>query len=978
MTTPALLALTIAYMSALFAIAYVVDHSTGRARSLSRHPLVEALALGLYATAWYLFGSVGFGAVEGYRFLGIQIGATICCFLVPVIWVPLARLCREQQLASPASLLAFRYRSRAVGALVTVFFVAGSLPYQALQLRAAVESVAVFAKVESRGVTAIVITLLLATFALLYGVRHLSQSARHDGFIAALAVESLVKLCAVLAVTGYAVLNVFGGVGGVSRFLATHPEATSTLIAPAHDGSWLGLLLLSSVGVFLAPRQWHIAMTEGSEAGLRTASWALPAYIFVLNLCIPFLLWTAQSLGLKGSPEYYVLDICRTSGSTALSAIMFLGMLSASSAMIVVTTVALANMLQNQLILPFASVVDGEIYLHNRLIFPSASMIGGDLYFRLRWLRRGLVAGIIFAGYGVHLLLAQGPRLMDLGLASLVAVAQIVPGLCGVMLWRRATARGVIMGLGVGMLAWVATPMIPLLADAGTLPADWNWLARLALHDEPWGFTVALVLGANCTAFVVGSLSREVTDEERAAAAICCGEPLDTQFVEAKSVNELERRLVPALGKVVATREVDRALAQLGLTRDAERPEQLWDLRNQIERNLSWYLGPVIAHAIITERLAIDEPIVRLVSEQLRRVENLAKAGLEGPALALEHARQFLRDVLDELPMGVCALGPAGDIAVWNRAMVRITRLEAHGVLGRQLSELPEPWHSAFEEFATSEEHQREAKVDVPDRSHTLSLHRATLMAPAAGEAFVMLVEDRTAERALQTKVEHQNRLEQIGRFAAGVAHEIGNPLISIAWATRRLKDTTDNESMRGDFDRLLVQVSRIDRIVKSLVIFARTGSERDGGNMTAVFPAAEIVEDAVALARLARRQHPIEFTCQLEAGLMLRGDRQRLEQVLVDLLTNACDASEAAKEIRVEGERFGQVVRLRVVDHGGGMDSAVRERALEPFFSTKSPGGGTGLGLTLVHGIVSDHGGSIAIDSVPGQGTVVTVELPV
>jgi len=965
--TTTLVGLAMGYLGLLFLVAALVDRGHGLA--WSRHPMTTALSLGVYATSWTFFGSVGFAAVEGWRFLAIYLGATASCLLVPLIWAPLCHLVKERQLASLADLFAYRYHSHAVGALVTLFLLAGSLPYQALQLKAAVEAVSVLGGEETRGPIALVTSAFLTVFGVLYGARHLSVRDRHDGFVAAVALESIVKLIGLAAVGGYALFFVLGGPHGLRTWLSDHPEALEQLARPARDHSWVALLLLSANAIFLLPRQWQMGFTEGNPAGLRAASWALPLYLLLLNLTVPLVLWAGRALHLGVHPDYFVLGITRASGSTALAAVVFLGALSAAGAMIMVTTVALAGMVQNHLIVPITGVTE-------------------NVYRRLRWLRRCLVAAIVLAGYAVYLVVRDNTRLVEIGLVSFVAVAQLIPGLIGVLIWPRATARGVVLGLSVGIVAWVATPIVPLLASSGVLPASWNWVARLAHGGDPWAFTTAFTLGANAIGFVIGCSLRQPTAAEREAAEVCrrrssiaLGAPVD-----ATSPAQFAIRLAPVLGVSVARFEVDHALHELGLDEDENRADRLRLLRDRVEQNLSGLVGPVTARMIVDERLALEETFQTLLSAQLRYVEErLAAARLEGPAHALEQARRFLRDVLQELPVGVCVLGPAGDVAVWNEAMAGMSGIAPERALGQRLHELPTPWGPMLGGFAERGPASTEQESEARGRVRQLALRRAAIasdVTAAKDGGLVLVVQDRTEQKELQARVAHQDRLASIGRLAAGVAHEIGNPLTGIASLAQNLESDASEAHQSDQAGRLkliIEQTQRIDRIVQSLVGFARAGGAagRREAAVPAVVPIADVVADALTLTRLGRSGRDIEFDVDVPLGLMVPRDRQRLEQVMVNLLTNACDASPPHGRVRVDAERTDHRVRLRVRDHGTGMSPEVRGRIFEPFFTTKEPGHGTGLGLSLVYSIVMEQGGTVDVASTPGEGTTITVELP-
>ena len=134
-TIGVLFAVAVAYLLLLFGVAYATERGLVPTR-LVRHPLTYALSLGVYATSWTYSGSVGFARSQGYAFLTIYLGVTLACLLVPVLWEPVLRLCREHQLTSLADLFAFRFQSQAAGVLVTVFMLAGNLPYRALQIHA--------------------------------------------------------------------------------------------------------------------------------------------------------------------------------------------------------------------------------------------------------------------------------------------------------------------------------------------------------------------------------------------------------------------------------------------------------------------------------------------------------------------------------------------------------------------------------------------------------------------------------------------------------------------------------------------------------------------------------------------------------------------------------------------------------------------------------------------------------------------------
>ncbi|HKD39202.1 MAG TPA: ATP-binding protein [Myxococcaceae bacterium] len=964
-----LFAAALGYLLLLFLIAYATERGLIPAR-VSRHPLTYALSLGVYATSWTYYGSVGFARGQGYNFLAIYLGVTLSCLLIGALWMPVLRVIRDNQLTSLADLFAFRYQSQAAGVLVTLFMIACSLPYLALQIRAVTESVRVLTQFTAPGTVGLAFCALVTLFAILFGARHVTARERHEGLVVAIAFESVVKLAALLMVAGIAVFLVFGGFSGMENWLRAHPLAVESLFRPVREGPWKTLLLLSFAAGFLLPRQFHMAFTESlNERGLHVASWAFPLFLLLLNLAVPAILWAGMELLPSGNADFYVLTVARRSGSTLLSGIAFLGGLSAASAMLIVDTLALAAMCLNHLVLP-----------RRDLAKP------GDLYSRLLWARRALIAAIILAGYCSSIFLDRHRGLVELGLVSFVAVAQFLPGLFGVLFWRRATRLGFIAGLMGGIFVWAATLFVPLLTRSGLLPNafDISALFGIAPGREPWSIATLASLSINGLLFGALSLATRPTHAEERAASACAKEVLAPELivVAATSPVEFQERLAPLLGPEAAELEVAQALGDLEMTRNERRPAQLQRLRERIQRNLSGLVGPLVARMIVDEGLRLDTQARPALSDRLRFLEETlreSRAHLPGPAAELEAFRRYLRRILEDLPLGVCALGPDRDVVIWNRALEALAGISANEATGGTLQQLEQPVARALAEFAARPEPQQEIRLG--DRFFSLSksvVDGAALprRGTSPSQGLVMLVEDVSERKALASQVAHQDRLASIGRLAAGIAHEIGNPLTGIACIAQNLAHEDNASVLRDRVRSILEQAQRIDAIVRGLLSFSRSGSD-NGVQEVETFSLREAVGEAIALVQLDRtaKNIPCENKCPSE--LTIEGDRQRLLQVFVNLLSNAFDASRPGERVWVEAKVQGGDVRVLVIDQGTGIPEAVRQRIFEPFFTTKEPGQGTGLGLPLAYSIVREHQGTMEVNSALGAGTTVVLQLP-
>jgi len=964
------------YLALLFLTAHAAERGWLPAR-LVRHPLTYTLSLGVYATSWSYYGSVGLAQDQGYLFLTIYLGVTLAFVLTPVLLQPILRLVRDFQLTSLADLLAFRYRSQWTGVLVSLFMLGGTLPYIALQIKAVTDSVQVITHQAPPHILALGFCLTLSVFAILFGARHISPREKHEGLVVAIAFESLVKLAALLLVGGFALFVVFGGIDGLDAWLAATPEASRALFAPLQQGeAWGSLLLLAFAAAFLLPRQFHMIFTENIDPKtLNAASWGFPLFLLLLNLPIPIILWAGNHAGLEIPADYYVLGLTLTADGPWLALGTFIGGLSAASAMMIVTSLALASMALNHLLLP------------SRL--QRQQTASGSLYAWLLWGRRLLIVGIILLGYLFYLLLEYNQGLAQIGLISFVAVAQFLPGIVGLLYWRRATHAGFIAGLIAGMLVWLTALILPLLDHAGVLTNNINLQLLMGAQDQDrWAFASFWSLSLNALLFVVFSLLTEPSREELEAAQACCRETVAPPpgQVNVQSLTQFEERLSLSLGHDMARAEIGKALADLALTPEQVRSPQLRLLRERIERNLSGLIGPLLARMIVDEGLKVDTNAQTALADTLRFMEEQLETShtrLQGLAAELDTLRRYHRTVLQELPLGVCSIAPDGQILLWNAAMTLITGIPSREATGQTLTDLPEPWAGVLRSFARGEDnHLYKLQVAVGNETRWFHLHKSEVEAPHTQSALasglggsVLLIEDLTELHVLEREVAHSDRLVSIGRLAAGVAHEIGNPLTCIDTLAQNLRYDNTPADVETTVDQLLEQTRRISNIVQSLVTFSHAGSSREEDHVPVDLAAC--VDEAMHLVQLSRQGRAVSCLNEVGPGQRVTGDARRLIQLFVNLLSNAIDASRPGDHVRVRAETRHDTVRIEIEDEGAGIDDTLRERIFDPFFTTKPAGKGTGLGLSVVYSIVQDHGGSIYLETPDAGGARFVLRLP-
>jgi two-component system, cell cycle sensor histidine kinase and response regulator CckA len=237
---------------------------------------------------------------------------------------------------------------------------------------------------------------------------------------------------------------------------------------------------------------------------------------------------------------------------------------------------------------------------------------------------------------------------------------------------------------------------------------------------------------------------------------------------------------------------------------------------------------------------------------------------------------------------------------------------------------------------------------------------------------FLGVAVDLTEQRRWELQAMHSDRLASLGQLAAGVAHEINTPLANIMLIAESVRRRTSDPWTRGRIDSLLHQTESAARIVRGLLDFARRPEA-----MIGEVDLAAVVRSTVAFLR---GKHPAEVELEVSVPddpVEVRGDRDQLVQVITNLVNNAYDAVPGSGRVVVGLTADPEWVHLRVSDTGEGIAADVRPHLFEPFFTTKPEGKGTGLGLAICHGIVQSHGGTISVESDPGNGSTFSVHLP-
>jgi len=484
--------ISVAYLGLLFAIAYFADGRADAGRSVIASPYVYSLSLAVYATAWTFYGSVGRAASDGVGFLPIYIGPTLMIALWWVVLRKILRISKQNRITSLADFIASRYgKSALLGGLVTVIAVIGILPYISLQLKAVSSSFSILVQYPDiimpskagtssiREDAALWMALLLAAFTIAFGTRHLDAAEHHQGMVAAIAFESLVKLLAFLAAGAFVTFGMYDGFGDLFARASSQPRLREMMtplegVAGGYS-NWAWLTVLSMLAIMFLPRQFQVAVVENvDEKHLTKAIWMFPLYMLAINIFVLPIAFGGLLRFPDGSvdADTFVLTLPMAEKHELLALLVFIGGLSAATGMVIVETIALSTMVCNDLVMPVLLRLR-RLRLNER----------PDLTGLLLGIRRGAIVLILILGYLYFRLAGEAYALVSIGLISFAAVAQFAPAILGGIFWKGGTRAGALWGLSAGFGIWLYTLLLPAIARSGWLPVS-------LLDEGPFGIAL--------------------------------------------------------------------------------------------------------------------------------------------------------------------------------------------------------------------------------------------------------------------------------------------------------------------------------------------------------------------------------------------------------------------------------------------------------------------------------------------------------
>ena len=1016
------------YIGLLFVIASYGDRLTGVGGTDRPRPLIYPLSLAIYCTSWTFFGSVGLATRSGFDFLAIYIGPIAMIGLASPLIAHITRLSKTQNIVSIADFIGARYgKHQGVAATVAMIAIIGMVPYIALQLKAVSSSLdTIVAPLATwagpvqpmLGDPPLLVAVSLAAFAVLFGTRHIDATEHQHGLMLAIAVESIVKLVAFLAVGIFVTFVMFEGPVALFAKALQRPDTTAVLTTGTSLGTMGAITLLSLSAIILLPRQFHVTVVENkNESEIRGAAWLFPAYLVLINL---FVVPVAIAGMLTFSPgtidsDMYVLALPISAGSEFLALVAFIGGLSAAAAMVIVETIALAIMVSNDIVVPLA------------LMRRHGTNVGPHLL----TVRRIAIFAVVLFAY-LYYRSAGEAQLAAIGLMAFAAIAQLAPAFFGGLMWRRATAAGALAGMTIGILVWAYTLLLPSLTisawgttflAAGPFGIDaLRPQALFGLDLPPLVHGMIWSLALNLLAYVAISLIKRPAAIERIQADIFVPQRLTPApsfrlWRSAVTVQELTVAVARYLGEERTRLSFDGFAAERHMRLEPGAHAD-FELLRYAERLLASAIGAASSRLVLS-----------LLLRQRTVSTKAALKLLDDANAAIHYNREILQTALDHVRQGIAVFDKDTHLICWNRQFGELLQLPNEMVrIGIDLAEIlrfnadrgafgpghPETLvHERLPRYAADSQPFLERFPDrglvievrvnrMPDGGVVTTLTDIT-PSVAAAEA-LSRANENLERRVLERTIELEHLNAELAKaksaaeaanlsktsFLAAASHDIVQPLNAARLYVTSLVERfapippspASGGGKGGGEAQLVTKIDASLEAVEDILSALLEISRLDAGAMKPDIASFRVNELFLRLqsdfAPLARGQglDLIFVPCSLS----IRSDRRLLRRLLQNLVSNAIKYTLTGR-VLVGCRRRGGRLRIDVYDTGIGIPPDKRRDVFVEFHRLDEGAKvarGIGLGLSIVERIARVLEHPITFASQVDRGTHFSIEVPV
>ena len=1016
-----LIGVSILYISLLFGVAWHGDRNQQPYRRNGTRRLVYALSIAVYFTSWTFYGAVGRSTGDGLGFLPIYLGPLLMFTLGGPLLKRIIFISKRNNTTSIADFIASRYgKSASLAALIALFAVMGTVPYIALQLKAIAMGFSILtlnmphADLTSSGVwgdTAWYIALVLAVFTILFGTRHLDATEHHRGMIQAIAFESVVKMVAFVAVGCFAAFYLFGS--PVQLFQRASDAGLLSTFSP-HNIDPLGFITETVVSMFAIvclPRQFHVMVVENLEySDFNLARWLMPVFMVLASVfVIPIALAGLIAYGSNpANADVLVLGLPLVNGVEWLAVLAFLGGGSAAAAMVIVSSVACATMVSNELVMP----------LLLRLFKPRHLSRRGSVSQLLLGIRRVTILLLLLISYGFYRIAGADYSLTAFGLLSFAAAAQFGPALVGGVIWRDGNHTGAFWGLLAGFSLWIYLLLLPALADTGWLGSSFSIPALLPgngttpLVFDEHAITRGLLwsLGLNCFIYVIISLltRQRIREKIQIAAFFQDAQPRLDQPEEVVRDGEVTVADLQALTERFMGREKadelfrlfeQRHAIRLSLTRQAT-PLLMKFVEKQLASVIGASTARVVLESTLTGRDMQIEDVVSIVDEASQVMtfsRELLQSAIENIALgvAVVDAQQRLvawnQRYLDLFmyPQGFVQVGrPITDLIRYNLVTANLPARKTEALIRERLRFMRDGIPNAYERTRPDGTILQIQGSPVPGGGYVTTFQDITSMrrTEQALKETNTYLEQRVKERTQELQVLNEQLLkaksvaEQANqsktRFLASASHDLLQPLNAARLFTAALA----GRNLEGDLGDLVSHIDSSLEAAEEIISTLLDISKLDAGAMEpqrSAFPINDMLRHLSAEFQVIAQEQGLQLDT-VPCSAWVYSDSQLLRRVVQNFLSNAIRYTSSGR-ILLGCRRLKGYLRIEAWDTGPGIPQDKLKQIFEEFrrLQHNRDHKGLGLGLAIVDRIsqVLDH--PVQVRSWQGKGSVFCITVP-
>lgn len=984
--------LAVLYLFLLFSLASWGEKNSPTARALTSHPAIYSLALAIYCTAWTFFGMVGQASRDTWIYLPIMLGPILVYVLGYKFIYKLTLVSKKQHITTISDFIASRYGKRQTVALVvTLIALLATIPYIALQLKAVGATFQLLTQQPNSNGIIIAATGFIAAFAIYFGTRQTDVTEYRRGLMLAIAFESTIKLLALVLVA----------IVGYSAWKRTQSgpffESFTNEIALAQFSSFsfIAQTIMAAAAIVCLPRQFHVAIIDNLSLGhIRTARWLFPLYLTIISSVIPVIAIAGKAIfaGQGIEPDSYVLSLAMFSESALLQVIVFVGGLSAATAMIIVATLTLSTMLTNDVILP------------RILAFTGNTDDKKDVSKKIRLIRRIVIAFILLMAFLYHQQMTSSRSLHSIGLIAFSLVIQLMPAIVGGLYWKRAHAHGVYAGLMVGLVIWVLWLVLPIVSEQVSQMEQNELISQGAM----------ISLAANSIVYILFShfAPQRLIDRMQAEAFVSPAIS-SNNTVKAQATNVTVSDLITLLSTFMGTGRCEQLLEQYQQLNNCQLSHT--DTPNEsflsfCERALGGVIGASSAKVLLDSAL-------RGKKMDFTEVINF----FDDTTQAMQFNMTALLTSLENMDQGISVVDKHLNLVAWNKRYANLYPYPDNLLaVGSPIEKLIR-YNASQGEFGT---HNVDAEVE-KRLAHLRSgmPHRFTRQRkdgrviemvgnPLPGGGFVTSFNDITGHVEIQQALEESNidlearikkRTEEVHsinaelrleierrseaekelirarkaaedanasktRFLALASHDVLQPLNAAKLYVSALEEQELSEQALTIINKLSHSVTSSETLIGTLLDIARL----DQGEMK---PDIESIDVSALLSPLVdeiamrAREKGLGFKVIIRP-CWVKADKTYLYRITQNLLSNAVKYTEKGRVLFIV-KPVKETVYFKVIDTGIGISSDKKDSIFGDFFrANDSKEHGLGLGLGVVRRLSLQLDSDISVVSKIGKGS--------